>query len=713
VWLAVPHNAIGSTAPGNPAHPATRPPGERAEKGGLEADEPARLDAVAGEGETPRGELSMANANERTDRARRARRARAERQLAVVQEITHIGTWEWDVRTNAVTWSDEMFRIYGLERGKCELSLEFFLSRLHPDDRERVHGEVSRALEGGTSFAYRERIVRPDGMVRELDTAGEVERDASGHALGLLGTCRDITEERLRDETIELYADIVRNATIGLAVLDVGDPNDARSIRLVAYNPAAEVTARRSLAEHVGSVFRDIFEFGAGSEIEDLMLAVARDRKVHAVVVERSPNPKYPTRALAAKAFPLAGGRVGIAIDDITHVIRARRLQDAEHRVLEMIASGAELPALLDAIALAIEEHAPPMLASILLLDSDGVHVRHGAAPHLPAAYIQRIDGEPIGPRAGSCGTAAYERRPVFVEDIATDPRWADYREVAAIHGLRACWSTPILATNGRVLGTFALYHRETRSPTQEDFALLARATHLAGIAIEQRQLEQQLRDLSAHVESVREDERSGIAREIHDELGQALTALKMDLAWLARRISGGASGPDEKLLEMIKSMSLMTDEIIQQIRRISSDLRPSVLDDLGLLAAIEWYSSEFERRTGTPCEVESNLADTQLPRELATAAFRIFQEALTNVARHAEATHVGVRFGIADGRLCVEVRDNGKGIAERALRSPKSLGLLGIHERARRLGGKVSVGPGQSGGTVVSLELPLAGETS
>jgi len=128
--------------------------------------------------------------------------------------------------------------------------------------------------------------------------------------------------------------------------------------------------------------------------------------------------------------------------------------------------------------------------------------------------------------------------------------------------------------------GSSFAYHLEPRAPTQEDRALLARATHLAGIAIEQRQLEQQLRDLSAHVESVREDERTGIAREIHDELGQALTALKMDFAWLARRISGGGSAPDAKLIDMIASMSQMIGEVIQQVRRISSELRPSVLDD-------------------------------------------------------------------------------------------------------------------------------------
>jgi PAS domain S-box-containing protein len=644
----------------------------------------------------------MANTDDRV--------ARVERQLATVQEITHIGTWEWNVRTNAVVWSDEMFRIYGLERGHAELTLEFFLSRLHQDDRKRIRREVERALEGGSPFAYRERIVRPDGTVRELDTVGAVEHDDTGRVVGLVGTCRDVTEDRRREETIQLYGDIVRYVQIGLAVWEVGDPDDVASVRLVAYNPAAEPMARRPLGDCIGRGFRDIFKYGSGSPIETLILDVARDRQVHEVVVERSRNPSHPTRALAAKGFPLPGGRVGLAVEDITSETTARRLQDAEHRILEMIASGAELPALLESIALAIEEHAPPTLASVLLLDAEGKHVRTGAAPSLPAAYSRAIDGLPIGPRAGSCGTAAYERRAVFVEDVQTDPLWTDYRELAAQYGLRACWSTPILAIDGRVLGTFALYFRESRAPTKRDLDLIARASHLAGIAIERRQLEAQLRDLSAHLESIREDERAGIAREIHDELGQSLTALKMDLAWLARRISGDSSASETTLLDKIRAMSQATDEIIQQVRRISSELRPSVLDDLGLLAAIEWLGSEFERRTGTPCELESNLEDSQLPRELTTAAFRIFQEALTNVARHAEATHVGVRFAIDDAKLCVEVRDNGKGIAPAALRSPKSLGLLGIRERAGRLGGTVRVGPAEAGGTVVAFELPLPG---
>jgi len=633
---------------------------------------------------------------------------RIERQLAMAQQITHVGSWEWEAATGAVTWSDELYRIYGFEPKAREITFEFFLSRLHPDDVVRVKGEVGAALERGGRFAYPERIVRPDGSIRDLDTVGEASRDASGGVVGLIGTCRDVTAERRRDETIRIYADIVHHMQIALSVWEVGNADDIDTVRLVTHNPASEPIARRSLADCIGKPFRGIFPFGAGSPIEGLLLDVARDGHVREAVIERSQNPAHPTRALSAKAFPLPGGRVGLAVEDVTEVTRSRRLKDAEHLVLERIASGAALGGILETLVLAIEDYSPPTIGSILLLDADGVHVRHGAAPNLPLAYTQAIDGAWIGPAAGSCGTAAFERRPVYVEDIETDPLWADYRELARTHGLRACWSTPIFSNEGRVLGTFALYYREPRAPTADDIALIERATHLAGIAIEHIQLEDQLRELSAHVESVREDERTGIAREIHDVLGQGLTALKMDLAWLARRTTG-----QEPLLEKLRAMSEATDEIIQQVRRISTELRPGVLDDLGLLAGIEWQAQEFEGRTGTLCTVESNLGDAKLPRDVSTAIFRIFQEALTNVARHAEARHVGVRLDLADDVLDLEVRDDGKGITHAQAGNPRSLGLLGIRERARRLGGRATVAAGTQGGTVVSVRVPRAGRAA
>ncbi|MBI5632777.1 MAG: PAS domain S-box protein [Nitrospirae bacterium] len=182
------------------------------------------------------------------------------------------------------------------------------------------------------------------------------------------------------------------------------------------------------------------------------------------------------------------------SVEEITERKKAELILASERQILEMISSGAALPEILEKIVLSIESLSHETIASILLLDPDGLHVHYGAAPSLPAAYNHALEGAEIGPKAGSCGTAAYRRESVIVTDIETDPLWADYRELARPYGLRACWSTPIMSSEGTVLGTFAMYYREPRSPVEEDFKLIARATHLAGIAIERESLEESLR---------------------------------------------------------------------------------------------------------------------------------------------------------------------------------------------------------------------------
>jgi len=153
--------------------------------------------------------------------------------------------------------------------------------------------------------------------------------------------------------------------------------------------------------------------------------------------------------------------------------------------MLAMIVGQSPLPKILDALCVEIEKHHRGMLCSVLLLDADGVALRHGAAPSFPQQYCQAIDGVKIGPRAGSCGTAVYRKQPVVVSDIATDPLWADYRQLALPHGLRACWSTPIASQDGSILGTFAIYYREPRTPDAEHLQFIAHATHLVALAIE------------------------------------------------------------------------------------------------------------------------------------------------------------------------------------------------------------------------------------
>lgn len=180
-------------------------------------------------------------------------------------------------------------------------------------------------------------------------------------------------------------------------------------------------------------------------------------------------------------------GRPGLVfgtLQDITDRKRTERLLEGQRQVLEMISAGAALPESLTALVRVIEANVPDMLGSILLLDKAGLHLCHGAAPSLPPEYVNAIDGKAIGPNAGSCGTAAYLKEPVIVEDIATDPRWQDYREFALSHGLRACWSSPIFDDQHRVVGTFAMYYRDPSLPKPEHLRLIETTTHIAAIAI-------------------------------------------------------------------------------------------------------------------------------------------------------------------------------------------------------------------------------------
>ena len=208
----------------------------------------------------------------------------------------------------------------------------------------------------------------------------------------------------------------------------------------------------------------------------------------------------------------------------------------------------------------------------------------------------------------------------------------------------------------------------------------------------------EELRNLSAYLQSAREQDRTSIAREIHDDLGQTLTALKMDLSWLGKRLPG-----DQKsLIDKTESMSKLIDTTIQTVQRLSARLRPGLLDDLGLAAAIEWQAKEFENRTGIKCELTLGFDDVLLDRDLSTAIFRIFQETLTNVARHANATSVKISLKEEPGKLVLEVTDNGKGITEKQISDPKSFGLIGMRERVRIFKGEVKIsGIGGEGTTV------------
>lgn len=217
------------------------------------------------------------------------------------------------------------------------------------------------------------------------------------------------------------------------------------------------------------------------------------------------------------------------------------------------------------------------------------------------------------------------------------------------------------------------------------------------------RQSHKQLRSLSVYLQHIREEERIKIAREIHDELGQQLTGLKLQLTWLDSRLPKKSSSLHEKA----RTMAHGIDETIQAVRRIATELRPGVLDSAGLLAAIEWQANEFQKKTGIQCRVHSTVKETIWNQDLNTTFFRIFQETLTNIIRHANATRVDVRFMETANQLVLEIRDNGRGISEAEINNTKSIGLLGMRERAALLGGEVRLRGEPKKGTTVSVRIP------
>jgi PAS domain S-box-containing protein len=244
----------------------------------------------------------------------------------------------------------------------------------------------------------------------------------------------------------------------------------------------------------------------------------------------------------------------------------------------------------------------------------------------------------------------------------------------------------------GRIVGHFGVQRDVTARHKAEE---------------ERRLSEEQLRELANRLQAVREDERRRIAIEIHDRLGQALTGIKLDLAWLERRVAPGDVAVHQRSQGTLQNI----DAAIESVKRIGAELRPAVLDTLGLVAAIEWQADEFTQRTGISCHLELPAKAPAINDARSTVLFRVMQEALTNVARHAEAHRVDIRLGSDNGHVVLEIADDGKGLGERQTTGPRSLGIAGMRERLGGYGGRLRIGSRQPCGTVLEARLPLDGE--
>jgi signal transduction histidine kinase/PAS domain-containing protein len=364
---------------------------------------------------------------------------------------------------------------------------------------------------------------------------------------------------------------------------------------------------------------------------------------------------------------------VGTSID-VTERRLAEALRDGESRILEMIAREAPLEEILENLVRVVEGQFAGLLCSVLLLDEDGQHARHGAARSLPEAYSKAIDGLRIGPKAGSCGTAMYRREPVVVTDILEDPLWEQYRAVAEPYGFRACWSTPILGHSGTALGSFAMYYREPRSPCPTETRALEMATHLAGIAIERklaREERERLRQAEADLARINRVTTMGeltasLAHEIKQPISAALINAKTCLRWLGRDepdISGGR----EAASRLVKDVTRAAD-IIGSVSSLfkKGALQRELVDVNELIREmIVLLRSEANRYSiSIRTELAENLPKIMADRvQLQQVFLNLMLNGIDAMKEMSGGSELTIKSETKDGEMMISVRDTGVGL--------------------------------------------------
>ncbi|MGH7529537.1 MAG: PAS domain-containing sensor histidine kinase [Gemmatimonadales bacterium] len=383
----------------------------------------------------------------------------------------------------------------------------------------------------------------------------------------------------------------------------------------------------------------------------------------------------YRGRVFSAQVEALRGGNgvpagvVGFAIDITAQRRVETALRDSETRLRAIIEAEPECVKLIDRNGCLIEMNP----AGLAMLEADS---------------LEQLRGRPIAEVVAPAHRAAFGglHRRVFTGEPGT----LEF-EVVGLKGTRRWLSThavPLRDAAGTIYAVLTITRDATAAKRADEQLRASRAA---------------LRRLATRQQDIREDERTRIAREIHDSLGQALTALKLELSAAQVAATAGRRGIANRLAETAR----LVDELIKGVRRIATELRPPVLDELGLPAAVEWLARDFMRRTGIACHVQIHSGDALGRRELATVLFRITQEALTNVSRHAAASHVAIDLGVRSDVVVLEITDDGRGITEPDATGPQSLGILGMRERAAAVGGVLEVGPGTGGGTRVAAWFP------
>lgn len=479
------------------------------------------------------------------------------------QALAHLGSWELHLRSGELHWSLETCVIFGVEQSPVGDGVEILRGRVHPEDwpqlaeaRQRLYREAS-----GIDVIY--RIVRPDGEVRILRELGALLQSDDDPIVA--GCVQDITEQKRAEDTLrETSGELARALEATRLVMDSapdiiivldGEGHflrvSAASQRLLGYAP--DELLGKSIT---GLIHPD--------DIESTLVAMAE-------VIAGKPNLNFRNRNITRYGQTLHMQWSGVWSSqshcmyvvgrDHTDLHRAEDMDERQRQMLTAIARRHPLPELLESMVDAYEAHHPDAICSVMLLRDGCIYL--GAAPGLSAAFSEAIDGLAVGPAVGSCGTAAWRKERVIVADIANDPLWAGYAGLALAHGLRACWSTPIVARDGAVLGTFAVYYKAARAPLESELEGLDTLAVLAGVAIEHELAFRQLSESEQRFRSLFDHHPDGVfaldmAGHVIRGNPTGLALLGMQTAWnaaapappLAQRFAGVDQAPIQAALE-------------------------------------------------------------------------------------------------------------------------------------------------------------------
>jgi PAS domain S-box-containing protein len=614
-----------------------------------------------------------------------AARLEAETRLKLAQDAAGFGVWDWSVSSSSATCSEQYFHIYGLPAGETTMSYAQWLSAVHPEDRDSVEAYHQNLLSGTGRGETEFRIVWPDGSVRRIVSKARRRPGDAGEATRVVGINLDVTHlreaEQARRESEQRYSDLFCTMSQAVMYMDgdgiVLSANPATDklfgfpIEYTRGRPRSALHPRATNWAGVpvsGEEFPCMIALRTGAEVHDVVLRVwnARTDAPHWISMDAVPR----FRAGETKPY-----EIQTVYHDLTaQVEAAARLRASEERSRLLIEHGMEVIGVIDAA---------------------------GAVTYISPS-VERVFGDPpdlvIGTNA--------------LEYVHPDDQPAVQASLASI-----VHSPP----GAPVTLQLRLRHRDGGWRTVESTAAnCLRIKGLRGIVINLRDIgervrheeqlriyQEQLRRLAERVESAREEERARVSREIHDEFGQMLSVLKLAVENLAAQYRPRNAGPRGEFDTRVAAIVRAIDLSVNTVRRIAAEMRPAVFEELGLAAALNWQLQEFRSRTGIRCRRRGLRQDPGLAAGAALAVFRIFQEILTNVVRHAKATALEVAVRADAAWFTLRVSDNGRGFDPASLSPSRSLGLLGMRERADMLEGTIEWSRRPRGGTTVTLRLP------